>query len=365
MLQATSPRPGHDRRLTVITGLLYPLAMTGIAQALFPRQANGSLIERTAASIGSELIGQAFTSDRYFHGRPSATSGPTRPTHEDVSVPYNAANSGGSNLGPTNKALIERVQEDAEALQGREPRRAGPVDLVTTSGSGLDPHISPEAACSRCRASRRRGAFRRIGSGSSSTSIRKAACSASWASLGQRAGAQPGSGSGCYAARLEPSAATHGDFDSDEPMARRQTRPRSSDPSPEALLAAARRRKARGRLKIFLGAAPGVGKTYEMLQSARAKRADGVDVVVGVVETHGRKETQALLEGLEIIPRRHDRLQGPHPRGDGPRRAFWPAGRSSCSSTSSPTPTRRAAAIRSATSTSRNCSRPASTSTRR
>jgi K+-transporting ATPase ATPase C chain len=133
--------------LTVITGLLYPLAMTGLAQALFPRQAGGSLIERGGAVIGSELIGQSFSSDRYFHGRPSATSGPdpSDPT-KSVSAPYNAANSGGSNLAPTNKALIERVQEDAAKLKAQNANAPVPVDLVTTSGSGLDPHVSPQAA---------------------------------------------------------------------------------------------------------------------------------------------------------------------------------------------------------------------------
>ena len=133
--------------MTVITGLLYPLAMTGLAQALFPRQAGGSLIERGGAVIGSELIGQSFSSDRYFHGRPSATSGPdpSDPT-KSVSVPYNAANSGGSNLAPTNKALIERVQEDATKLKAQNANAPVPVDLVTTSGSGLDPHVSPQAA---------------------------------------------------------------------------------------------------------------------------------------------------------------------------------------------------------------------------
>jgi K+-transporting ATPase ATPase C chain len=133
--------------MTVITGLLYPLAMTGLAQALFPRQAGGSLIERGGAVIGSELIGQSFSSDRYFHGRPSATSGPdpSDPT-KSVSAPYNAANSGGSNLAPTNKALIERVQEDATKLKAQNANAPVPVDLVTTSGSGLDPHVSPQAA---------------------------------------------------------------------------------------------------------------------------------------------------------------------------------------------------------------------------
>src|SRR6266446_1191337 len=133
--------------LTLITGLAYPLAITGIAGVIFPRQAQGSLIERNGKVVGSALIGQEFTSDRYFHGRPSATVAPDpNDASKTVPAPYNAANSGGSNLGPTNKALIERVQGDVEKLKQENPSAAVPIDLVTTSGGGLDPHISPAAA---------------------------------------------------------------------------------------------------------------------------------------------------------------------------------------------------------------------------
>ena len=133
--------------LTLITGLVYPLAMTGIAEVIFPRQAQGSLIERDGKVVGSELIGQVFTSDKYFHGRPSATTAPDpKDATKTIPAPYNAANSGGSNLGPSNKALIDRVQGDIEALKKENPAAAVPADLVTTSASGLDPHISPEAA---------------------------------------------------------------------------------------------------------------------------------------------------------------------------------------------------------------------------
>ncbi len=133
--------------LTVITGLVYPFVMTGIAGVIFPYQAQGSMIEQDGKVVGSALIGQEFTSDKYFHGRPSATVAPDpNNSSKTVPAPYNAANSGGSNLGPTNKALIERVQGDVEKLKQENPSAQVPTDLVTTSGSGLDPHISPAAA---------------------------------------------------------------------------------------------------------------------------------------------------------------------------------------------------------------------------
>jgi K+-transporting ATPase ATPase C chain len=133
--------------LTLITGLAYPLAMTGIAGVLFPSQAQGSLIEKDGKVIGSALIGQEFKEEKYFHGRPSATVAPDpADSSKTVPAPYNAANSGGSNLGPTSKALADRLKEDVEKLKAENPNAQVPVDLVTTSGSGLDPDISPEAA---------------------------------------------------------------------------------------------------------------------------------------------------------------------------------------------------------------------------
>jgi K+-transporting ATPase ATPase C chain len=162
---AYAARPDHDEQgptpmlkqirpaivmiigMTIITGLAYPLAMTGIAQTLFRHQANGSLIEKDGKVIGSELIGQNFTTEKYFHGRPSATTD-TDPNDatKTIPAPYNAANSSGSNLGPTSKALVDRVKDDVAKLQAENPNTAVPVDLVTTSASGLDPDISPAAA---------------------------------------------------------------------------------------------------------------------------------------------------------------------------------------------------------------------------
>jgi K+-transporting ATPase ATPase C chain len=133
--------------LTLITGLAYPLAMTAIAGVVFPKQAQGSLIERDGKVVGSALIGQEFKEDKYFHGRPSATSGPDpADSTKTTSAPYNAANSSGSNLGPTSKALNDRIKEDVDKMKGENPSAAVPVDLVTASSSGLDPDISPEAA---------------------------------------------------------------------------------------------------------------------------------------------------------------------------------------------------------------------------
>jgi K+-transporting ATPase ATPase C chain len=132
---------------TIIAGLIYPLAVTGVAQVLLPHQANGSLVLVDGKVVGSSLIGQLFTEDRYFHGRPSATVAPDpKDSSKTIDAPYNAANSSGSNLGPTSKTLIERMKTDVETRKGQNPGAKVPTDLVTASGSGLDPHISPESA---------------------------------------------------------------------------------------------------------------------------------------------------------------------------------------------------------------------------
>jgi K+-transporting ATPase ATPase C chain len=146
MLQQIRPAIVMILGFTVITGLAYPLAITGISLIVFPYQANGSLIRQNGKVIGSALIGQDFTTAKYFHGRPSATTetDPKDPS-KTVPVPYAADNSSGSNLGPTSQALVDRVKANAAALQAENPGTPVPVDLVTTSASGLDPDVTPAA----------------------------------------------------------------------------------------------------------------------------------------------------------------------------------------------------------------------------
>ena len=133
--------------LTLLTGLAYPLAITGVAEVVFPRQAQGSLVEKDGKVVGSTLIAQGFSSDRYFHPRPSATTAPDpKDASKTVAAPYNAQNSGGSNLGPTSKALMDRIKGDLDKAKAENPGAEVPPDLVTTSASGLDPDLSEEAA---------------------------------------------------------------------------------------------------------------------------------------------------------------------------------------------------------------------------
>jgi len=153
MLQHLRPAIVLLALLTVVTGIIYPLAVTGVAQVAFAPQANGSLIERDGVVVGSALIGQNFASDRYFHGRPSATSAPDpADTSKTVDAPYNAANSSGANLGPTSQKLIDRVKADAEAWAKQTGAGLIPGDALTTSASGLDPHVSPQTALAQAAA---------------------------------------------------------------------------------------------------------------------------------------------------------------------------------------------------------------------
>lgn len=147
MLKEIRPALVSFAALACLTGLIYPLAMTGVAQFVFPTQANGSLIEKDGRVIGSALIGQSFAAPNYFHGRPSATTAADpQDSTKTVPAPYNAANSMGSNLGPTSKALADRLKDDVAALKADNSTDAVPVDLATTSASGLDPDVSPEGA---------------------------------------------------------------------------------------------------------------------------------------------------------------------------------------------------------------------------
>ena len=147
MFQHIRPAIAMIASMTLLTGLAYPLAMTGIAQAIFPHQANGSLIEKDGKVVGSALIGQNFTGANYFHPRPSATTD-TDPNDatKTIAAPYKADNSGASNLGPTSKALVDRITADTTVLAAENPGTPVPMDMVTTSASGLDPDISPDAA---------------------------------------------------------------------------------------------------------------------------------------------------------------------------------------------------------------------------
>jgi len=147
MLQHIRPAVVLLLLLSALTGLAYPLAVTGIAQVALPRQANGTLIERDGIVVGSALVGQYFKSARYFHGRPSATTDtdPNDPS-KTIDAPYNAANSSGSNLGPTSQKLVDRVKAGVEAWRAMAGAGRVPADAVTTSASGLDPDVSPETA---------------------------------------------------------------------------------------------------------------------------------------------------------------------------------------------------------------------------
>ena len=319
----------------------------------FPHQANGSLIEKDGKVIGSELIGQNFTDAEYFHGRPSATTD-TDPNDatKTVPAPYNAANSSGRNVGPTSKALIERVQGDVDKLKAENPARRCRSTWSPPRRAASIPTSRRPPRCSRCRASPRRAACRRT------------RCAQLVAAAHRRPLARPARRAARQRAAAQPRArrsAERGDIaraaDGRTLRTRRARRP--------TRCSKAAQQEGRGQLKIFLGAAPGVGKTYEMLPAARRRKARGR-------RRRGRR-------GRDPRPRARPRRCSPGSRscraGRSTTRAArsrrwistpsWRAGRSWCWSTSSPTPTRRAAATPSATRTSRSCSAPASTSTRR
>ncbi len=147
MLQHIRPAVVLLLLFSALTGLVYPLAVTGIAQIALPRQANGSLIERNGAVVGSALIGQNFKSDKYFHPRPSAITGTDpKDSTKTIDTPYDASNSSASNLGPTSQKLVDRVKASVEAWRAMAGSGAVPADAVTTSASGLDPDVSPQTA---------------------------------------------------------------------------------------------------------------------------------------------------------------------------------------------------------------------------
>ena len=270
--------------MVLITGGIYPLLITGLAQLFFPHQSNGSLLVQADRIIGSELIGQQFDQPQYFWGRLSATAG----------TPYNAAASGGSNYSVLNPALQTRVEQLISALEAAHPENAEPVpvDLVTASASGLDPHIS--VASAYYQAARIANA-RQLSLDQITTLIDQYTHPRdhwdSWRKNDQRPGVKYCTGCDTINLMMEE----HSRPDPDKLLARLQSEQKSS---------------SRGKLKVFLGYVAGVGKTYAMLEAAHQRRAEGVDIVVGYVETHGRKETESLLSGLEIIPRREITYRG-------------------------------------------------------
>ena len=258
---------------TVILGVIYPLAITGIAQVAFPDKANGQLITKDGKVIGSKIIAQGFSSPGYFRPRPSAAG-----------AGYDAANSAGTQLGPTNKKLVDAVKANVEAARKENPNASVPVDLVTTSASGLDPHISPAAADFQVpRVARERG----IAEADVRGLVTANTVERQFGFFGE-----------ARVNVLELNLA----LDARYPVKKCKDMPEHR-PTADALLARIKERE-RARLRIYIGAAPGVGKTYEMLQEAHALRDSGLDVVIGFVETYDRRDTQAQLKDLEVVPRR-------------------------------------------------------------
>ena len=269
---------------TVILGVIYPLDSHRHRAGSVSRQGQRAVdrAERYRDRIANHRPGLFFTG--ILRPRPSATA-----------MPYDAANSAGSQFGPTNKKLIDAVTANVEAARKENPDAPIPVDLVTTSASGFDPHLSPAAAAFQVpRVARERGM--------SSADVQRLVDAHTegrqlgfWRAARERAGAQSRAGSGApdreIGGRLRALMAEY------------------SRPTADALLARIQEQD-RSRLRIYIGAAPGVGKTYEMLQEAHALRSRGLDVVVGFVETYGRRDTEAQLKDLEVIPRRKIEYRG-------------------------------------------------------
>ena len=280
----------------ILCAVAYPAVVWGLAQLAFPHEAEGSLIyDRDRTVIGSELIAQPFTSDKYFFPRPSA-------------VDYKADATGGSNLGTKNPDLKKKIAERAEALKATE-KNPVPVDLVTASGGGMDPDISPECrvlpGVPRGHRSRYVG---RAGQGPDRAAHRAIGCDHRGPGTGQCAQAQPRAGRG--ETGVGGGGGLTADYPSENASAGDKTMPTETNrPSPEQFLNLIRRQE-RGRLKVYLGSSAGVGKTYAMLREGHRLKQQGVDVVIGFVETHGRAETAEQIGDLEVIPPRHIEYRG-------------------------------------------------------
>ena len=252
--------------LAVLLCAAYPMLVTGAADAFFPKEAAGSLILRDGAIVGSALIGQPFSSAKYFHPRPSAAG-------------YNAGSSSGSNYGPTSKALAERVRASEQELRAERPEGVLPVDMLTASGSGLDPHISPDAALMQVR---RVAEARGLPPEAVETLVRGHVEGPEWGVWGEPK-------VNVLRLNLERSTFRVGRIVMDG-------------------FAELIERKRQGSLKVYLGYAAGVGKTYAMLQEGLRLKQQHVDVVIGYLEPHDRPETMALAEHLETVPPREWRV---------------------------------------------------------
>jgi len=264
--------------MTILTGLIYPLLITFISQVAIPHQAGGSLVIKDGKVIGSSLLAQQFQGDVYFWPRPSAVDfDPVKP-------------SGGSNLGPTSKKLKDDVAARMQAIMKlpHTGEKEAPSELVYASGSGLDPHISVEAALFQSRRVAAARSLDETGEAKLNQLITSLAEGNQWGFLGS-----------AYINVLTLNQTLDQKFPLKNSMIDEEK------PNPDELLKAItieEKQKKLGKLKLFFGMSAGVGKTYAMLEEAQQKLKEGVDVVVGVVNTHGRKETEAVLKGLPLFP---------------------------------------------------------------